>query len=724
MKLTQCKDAFRNVKKQFVSYLSVVMIAMLSVMAYLGIHFASRAIADNGTQFYREMHFRDVEVISTKLLTAGDLDAIRAVQGVQDVEGVLQTSGTLWNGTEHRGVDIVSLTDRINTPQLLEGRLPERPDECALEQPIMTALSLSVGDTIRVEGREGENADYLTAAEFTVTGVVFHPEHGCWELQVPANRDVIVLPEVFDTKALDDCYMKALVTVEGTEGMNRFDKDYARTVQGTADALKALAEERTVLRDQEIQGRYQEEIDEGQARLDDAKAQLDDAQEQLDRNREKLSSGEQELDDARQHIEEMSKILTDAEQELAAGKLELDSGTSELSAAEKELSKSLQQLNDGEAKLKASKQQLSAAESDLKQNKARLDDAEQQLRDGRKQLDDSKAELTSAREELTTGFREIDDAKCRISNSIYQAVYDVIGKYADRITFYSGVDNVDPDASDLSATDFLLVKGVRIDLNHSMQENIASLVHKLELSTEEWREVLGDRLTDNIVDLERFAADCICQELASYESQYQTLADGARQWDSGHQTYLDGLEQYRSGEREYDQKKSEYDTAVARYNEGLAAYESGLAQYNKVRSELDEGWAKYRDGLAKYKEAKSKADDGQTLYDSKLQEYEEGLAALEDGERRYQEGQDSLESGRTALEEGEAAYEEHRAEYESGAAELEQAKTDFDALGICRWVVLDMEGNASYIVIRNGVNNVRNMGLTFSLVFVLVGALV
>ena len=57
-------------------------------------------------------------------------------------------------------------------------------------------------------------------------------------------------------------------------------------------------------------------------------------------------------------------------------------------------------------------------------------------------------------------------------------------------------------------------------------------------------------------------------------------------------------------------------------------------------------------------------------------------------------------------------------------AQLEQAKQDLRDLNVCRWVVLDMEGNASYIVIRNGVNNVHAMGLTFSLVFVLIGALV
>ena len=88
MKKTQIKDAVRNIKKQIVSYLSIIFISMLAVLTYLGINYAAAAIKMNSGEFFENRNFRDVEIFSTYLLTEDDLDAIRAVEGVSDVEGM------------------------------------------------------------------------------------------------------------------------------------------------------------------------------------------------------------------------------------------------------------------------------------------------------------------------------------------------------------------------------------------------------------------------------------------------------------------------------------------------------------------------------------------------------------------------------------------------------------------------------------------------------------
>ena len=82
MKKTQRKDAIRNIKKQIVSYVSIIMITALAVLTYLGIHYAAAALAGNGAEFFAATNFRDIEVTSTYMLTQDDLDAIRNVEGV------------------------------------------------------------------------------------------------------------------------------------------------------------------------------------------------------------------------------------------------------------------------------------------------------------------------------------------------------------------------------------------------------------------------------------------------------------------------------------------------------------------------------------------------------------------------------------------------------------------------------------------------------------------
>ena len=52
MKKTQFLDAIRNIKKRFVSYLSVIVIALLGTSIFLSIGFASKAILRIGTDVY------------------------------------------------------------------------------------------------------------------------------------------------------------------------------------------------------------------------------------------------------------------------------------------------------------------------------------------------------------------------------------------------------------------------------------------------------------------------------------------------------------------------------------------------------------------------------------------------------------------------------------------------------------------------------------------------
>ena len=53
MKRTQRKDALRNIGRQKVSYLSIVVIALLGVTAYLGICYSAEAMKANGSVQYR-----------------------------------------------------------------------------------------------------------------------------------------------------------------------------------------------------------------------------------------------------------------------------------------------------------------------------------------------------------------------------------------------------------------------------------------------------------------------------------------------------------------------------------------------------------------------------------------------------------------------------------------------------------------------------------------------
>ena len=158
MKKTQLKDSVRNIKKQIVSFISIIVIAALGVSTFLGIEFSVRALRGNLSRLYDEQNFRDIEAVSTLLFTKNDLDDIKAAEGVADAEAVRYTEAKTQFADARENAAVISLTERINKPITVEGRLPSGAAECAVEIQLADSLGLKAGDEIRLLDPAGNAA--------------------------------------------------------------------------------------------------------------------------------------------------------------------------------------------------------------------------------------------------------------------------------------------------------------------------------------------------------------------------------------------------------------------------------------------------------------------------------------------------------------------------------------------------------------------------------------
>ena len=86
MKKTQLLDARRNIRKELVAFLSIVVIGLLASVAYLGITYSAAALKKDAVNFFNSQELWDTEAVSTMLMTEEDLEAIRSVPGVREAE--------------------------------------------------------------------------------------------------------------------------------------------------------------------------------------------------------------------------------------------------------------------------------------------------------------------------------------------------------------------------------------------------------------------------------------------------------------------------------------------------------------------------------------------------------------------------------------------------------------------------------------------------------------
>ena len=537
MKRTQIKDALRNIGRQKVSFLSIVLIAFLGVTTFLGIDYSAAALRRTGSNEYNRMVFRDVEIVSTMLLTREDLQDIRDVEGVADAEPVWQTEAKVTAGTLRQDADVISLTERINLPVLQEGQLPTEPSACAVEERLAKDMGWQVGDRIDLLDASGNIPAYLTGSEYEIVGIVNHPDHT--NPNAPEDPYIMVLPEAFDEEELDGCFMKAEVMIERSADTYRFSDDYEDAVAAVSDRLEELGFTDSARRYESVRADAQKEIDDGQQELDDSweelvssRAELDDGWTELTDGETELADSEQEAADAQTELEDAQAELEDARAELVDAQAELNSSWAEIESSESELAEARENLDSGEEEWAASGQELTDAKTALDDSRAELDagwtelangeteltesetelqgtkdqldaawqelqsaqaeltstaaqlaSSKEELDGGKAELDDAKAELDSARETLISDFDDLEGLKAMIRNEIRGVLEASYGDTSGLIC-WAGVQEVEPSDSDATASEFWITETYRFDMSKSLAENVSEFMYSGEVPDE------------------------------------------------------------------------------------------------------------------------------------------------------------------------------------------------------------------------------------------------
>ncbi|MBQ2596624.1 MAG: hypothetical protein II581_01840, partial [Oscillospiraceae bacterium] len=358
MKATQVLDARRNVKKQIVSYISIMVIAMVAVSAYLGIAYPAAALRKGASDYYARFRFWDLEVVSTMLMDEADLEALRAIPGVKAVEGAYELSGDLLLENRIESISIIGVPDEISLPELTEGRLPAAVGECAVEEELVSRYGLGIGEHVRVANDELVGIDPLLQKEYVITGIFRHPDHVSF--QVPCTPYLMVSEDSFNREDLDGAFMKARILVDGTPE-NRFADEYTEAVRPVEDAVTAMADERAALRRERLVSEIEDRIREGQEQLDDAEKTLQDASAQIEQARADIKDAEQQLRDAEQDLKDAEQELQDAESEISDGKKKLDDSEGQLYAAQNQLDAAQQQLDEKMEQMAQAQAQAAAA---------------------------------------------------------------------------------------------------------------------------------------------------------------------------------------------------------------------------------------------------------------------------------------------------------------------------------------------------------------------------
>ena len=235
-------------KKRF---FSLLIMNLLAVGFLAGLRMTAPDMQNTVDRYYDEQHLMDVRVVSTLGLTRDDLEALRAVKGVEEAEPGYSFEGRVGDAT----ADIFSVPERINQLVLEEGRLPQNDHECVTEQKMLEALGIRIGDEITVDTSDSYKRfvgdDPLREHTFTIVGAVRSPQY----ITVARNTSSMGSGQVTGFVAVpadafaQEYYTSIYLTLSGLSGYNCYtDAAYIDAVNAFIDDLEPLGEERAALR--------------------------------------------------------------------------------------------------------------------------------------------------------------------------------------------------------------------------------------------------------------------------------------------------------------------------------------------------------------------------------------------------------------------------------------------------------------------------------------------
>lgn len=701
MKNAMRKDFWREIKHTRSRFFSIMILVALSVAFLSGLKATAPDMKRTGDDYLDSLHLADIQVLSTLGLTDNDITSLRAQDKVEDAEGEYVIDAFASSDSLDAVVKVLSLTGRgINEVLLRDGRMPERADECVVEENMLSLMNIAIGDRITLTPGD-DLSDALAQDTYTVVGTVRSPvylavERGTSTLGSGTVKAYLYLPREAFTL---DYYTAAYVRVSGAAEMTAFYSDYDDYIDAVIDELEPFGDARAQLRHDDL-------VDEATEKLDDAQKELDDAKAEAD---EKLGDAQKELSDARRKLDDGWKDYYDGQQELKDARAELDDAKIE--------------LDDGEMQYLNGMEEYEDALDEYEKGRAEYEDGLAQYEDGVKELESGEKELAAGRRQLESGERQLEELAKTVTDAL-AAAGSPYGGAPEKLLEDLGRG----DSAAIAATDAAL-GGMRAQIAEAqaglkrldagiaqLDAGIAEIDARLEELNAYPEEAVADQKALLLAQRETLTAeragyqqqrDAIAAQLPDEESIAQlnsisasSLAASKRELDDGWDEYYAGEAELDAGRKELRDAKMELDDAKAQLDDAPAQLADAKKELSDARKKLDDGWKDYYDGEAQYADGVKELSDAYT--------------ELTDGERDYRKGLREYADGK-------AEADEKIADAQEKITDARRKVADIDS---CEWYIFSRSYNLGYTGFGQDADRMANLASVLPIIFFLVAALV
>ena len=345
-------------------------IIALGVGFFAGIKATSPSMYSLAETYYSENKLMDYRVISAVGFTEDDISEIEKLDGVESVMPSYYYDASLSADEGGQLIHLISVpkkykkNDELNTLVTLEGKLPEKTDEIAVEGVGFNGSSHQTGDTIKFAELAGaaKVSDSLKSLSYKVVGKVQSPLYISYQRGKTKIGDgkldeyMYINSSSFKIEKYNEVYIKA----DFSDKYSPFSDEYDDKSDELKKEIEKVAESRTKVFKTETLKKARDELEKGKKEYakqkSDTEKKLAKAKKEIDESEAALSAQAALAETAyaaQADYGNANQLLA----QLEAGKAEYEKNKKE---ADKKLAEAEKKLKDGEKELKKTEKKLNS----------------------------------------------------------------------------------------------------------------------------------------------------------------------------------------------------------------------------------------------------------------------------------------------------------------------------------------------------------------------------
>lgn len=310
MPATYLKDIFREIKISLGRFLSILCIVAIGVAFFAGIKASAPDMKNSADTYFDKYNVQDIQVYSTIGLTKKDVAAIKKIKGVKSVQPSFSMDTLSQIDSTQMVIKVISygIDQKMNKIRVVEGRMPERENECLVEASSATNKlygTFHIGDTIKLQsGTDEALSKSLKHTKYKIVGTCYNPNYLSYEKGSSNIGSGTVNSFIYiqNTNVLKDYYTEVDVCVKGAKDLDCYSDEYFDVVDPVLKKIKKISNKQIDTRIQSYQSELDEKKQEATDKFKDAENQFNDAQNKIDSGLSEIQSNELKLQNSKDQI--------------------------------------------------------------------------------------------------------------------------------------------------------------------------------------------------------------------------------------------------------------------------------------------------------------------------------------------------------------------------------------------------------------------------------------